>query len=181
MRLSEKMQPGEVAAHLVFVVAMLLTTLLAALQSFGSNVLASKWAKLVTVVALVGAVYLGTSRDFYMPFLGPTIIPTSVLQVGTPKDASVAMSVDAPAGATHVMYWAASPSTTPATSPAKAYEGFNNAGIVQVAGGRATLRLACPGTYTVRWNKLLPRHVHYRFIFENGMTSSVKTANVRCP
>lgn len=181
MRLSEKMQPGEVAAHLVFVVAMLLTTLLAALQSFGSNVLASKWAKLVTVIALVGAVYLGTSRDFYMPFLGPTIIPTSVLQVGSPKDASVAMAVDAPAGATHVMYWAAAPSTSPAASPMAAYEGFNNAGIVQVAGGRATLRLACPGTYTVMRNKLLPRHVHYRFIFENGMTSSVKTANVRCP
>jgi hypothetical protein len=181
MRVTENMQASEIAAHGIFALAMVVTSVLAAMQSFGSNVLASRWARLVTVVALVGAVYLGTSRDFYMPFLGPTVVPTSVLHVATPKDSTVAMAVDAPKGATHAMYWAAGPTSVPCNSPAIAYRGFNNAGIVRVAGGRATLRLACPGVYKVGWGRVLPRHVHYRFIFENGVTSGVHTARVNCP
>lgn len=170
-----------VTAHVVFVVAMLVAVLLAALQSFGSNVLSRRLPRLVVLIALVGAVYLGTSRDFYMPFLGPTIVPTSVLKLGAPADATVAITVEAPAGATHAMYWAAASSAMPTQSAAKAYSGFNNAGIVEVAAGRATMRVACPGTYTVGWGKLVPRHVHYRFIYANGMTSSVKTAPITCP
>lgn len=169
-----------VTAHIVFVIAMLFTVVLASLQVFGSNALGHPLARLVVVVALVGAVYLGTCRDFYMPFLGPTIVPTSTLKLGSPADATVGITIDAPSGATHVMYWAASPSTMPADSPAKAYGGFNNAGIVEVAGGLATMRIACPGTYKVGWGKLVPRHVHYRFIYANGMTSAVQSAPVTC-
>lgn len=181
MRISENMEKGHVAAHATFVILLLLTTLLASFQAFGSNVFGSKWARLIAIASLVGAVYLGFNRDFYLPFLGPTVIPTTVLKVGTPPDATIAMAVDAPGTATHVMYWAANPSTMASSDPMAAYRGYNNAGVVPVAGGRATLRLACPGTYKVGWGRMVPRHVHYRFIFANGVTSSVKTANVTCP
>lgn len=180
MRVSENLKMADVTAHAVFAATMIVTTVLAALQSFGSNVLSSRWARLVVVVALVGAVYVGSNRDFYLPFLGPTVIPTSLLKVGTPTDSTVSISVDVPANATHVMYWAATPSAMPMDSPMSAYRGYNNAGIVEVAGGRATMRIACPGTYKVGWGRLLPRHLHYRMIFENGATSSVKTAPVTC-
>lgn len=181
MRLSENLEKGQVAAHAVFAASLIGTAVLAAFHIFGSNVLASKWARVIVLIALVGAVFLGFNRDFYMPFLGPTVVPTSVLRVGVPSDASVAVSIDAPADATHVVYWAASPSTMPANSPMEAYRGFRNAGIVEVAGGRATMRLACPGTYRVGWSRMLPRHVHYRYIFGNGVMSAVKTASVKCP
>lgn len=181
MGLSENLDKGHAAAHSVFVFALLMTTVLASFQIFGSNVLASKWARLVVLISLVGAVYLGFNRDFYLPFLGPTIVPTTALKVGIPADAPIAVSVDAPSNATHVMYWAATPSTVPRDEPMDAYRGFRNAGVVEVASGKATLRLACPGTYKVGWGKLLPRHVHYRYVFNNGMLSSVKTASVRCP
>lgn len=181
MRVSENLEKGHVAAHAVFVVSMLVTVVLASFQAFGANVLASPWSRIVVIVALVGAVYLGFNRDFYMPFLGSTIVPTSVLKVGIPADATVSISIDAPSNATHVMYWAASPSTTPANNPMDAYRGFKNAGIVEVAGNRATMRLACPGTYKVGWSRFLPKHVHYRFVYSNGVLSPVKTASVRCP
>lgn len=175
------MSSSAVVAHIVFVAALLITAVLASLQALGSNVLSSSnAARLVALVALVGAVYLGTSRDFYMPFLGPTVVPTSVLKLGVPADATVSITIDAPPEATHVMYWAATASNMPLESAAKAYSGFNNAGIVQVAAGRATMKIACPGTYRVGWGKLLPRHVHYRYIFANGMTSAVRTAPVTC-
>lgn len=181
MRISDDLQKGHVAAHALFTGALVLTTLLASLQAFGSNVLGSKWARLVVLVSLAGAVYLGFNRDFYMPFLGPTVIPTSVLKLGTPSDASVAISIDAPAKATHVVYWAANPATVPSENPISAYRGFNNAGVVEVAGKRATLRIACPGTYRVGWGRMLPKHLHYRFVFSNGVMSAVKTAAVTCP
>ena len=181
MRLSENLGKGHVAAHAIFTVALLFTTVLASFQVLGSNVLGSRWAKLVVMVALVGAVYLGFNRDFYLPFLGPTVVPTSVLKLGTPSDATVAIAIDAPRNATHVVYWAAKPSTMAMDNPMAAYRGFNNAGVVAVAGGRATLRLACPGTYKVGWGRLMPRHVHYRYVFDNGVMSSVKTAAVKCP
>ena len=180
MRISDTLEKGEVAAHALFVGALIATTVLAAFQSFGADVLASKWARAVVLVGLVGAVYLGLNRDFYLPFLGPTIVPTSCLKLGTPTDASVSISIDAPKSASHVVYWAANPSAMPADSPEAAYRGFNNAGVVEVAGGRATLRLTCPGTYTVKWSRLLPRHVHYRLVFKNGVLSPVKTVPVKC-
>lgn len=181
MRLSENMQKVDVAAHAVAAAALVLTAVLAAFQSFGANVLSSQWARLAITIGLVGAVYLGLNRDFYLPFLGPTIVPTSLLKLGTPTDATVSVSIDAPKNATHVMYWAATPSTMPSDSAMAAYRGFRNAGVVEVAGGRATLRVACPGTYKVGWGRLLPRHLHYRFIFANGVSSAVKTAEVTCP
>jgi hypothetical protein len=181
MRLSENLEKGQVAAQVVFTGSLVATAVLASFHIFGSNVLSRTWARAIVLVALVGAVFLGLNRDFYMPFLGPTVVPTSVLRVGVPSDASVAISIDVPSNVTHVVYWAASPSTMPANSPMEAYRGFRNAGIVETSGGRATMRLACPGTYKVGWGRLLPRHVHYRYIFNNGIMSSVKTASVKCP
>lgn len=181
MRVSDNIKKGEAVAHIVFAISLVLTAVLAAFQTFGSNVLASSWARLVTVVALAGAVYLGFNRDFYMPFLGPAAMPPSLLKLGTPPDATVSVSVDAPGKATHVMYWAATPSSMPNEDPMAAYRGFKNSGVVEVAGGRATLRIACPGTYKVGWGRMLPKHLHYRYVFANGMMSAVKTANVTCP
>ena len=173
---------GRAAASLWLAAALVLTAVLASVHVFGGRVLDHAWARLVVIAGLVGAAYLGTNRDFYLPFLGPSAIPTSVLKVGSPSDASVAIAIDAPAGATHVVYWAAKPSTLPVDTPGAAYVGFTNAGVVPVAGGRATLRLACPGVYKVGpTHRVIPRHVHFRYVFGNGSMSSVKTRPVACP
>ena len=169
------MQKGSVLAHLVFAASLIVTAVLAAVQSFGPNVLASPWARLATAVSLAGAVYLGSQRDFYMPFLGPCAMPASLLKLGTPADAPVSVEVDAPRDATHVVYWAATSGVSGGT-PRAAYRGFQNSGVVAVEGGRAQLQIASPGTYKVAWGRMLPKHVHYRFVFANGIMSSVKTA-----
>lgn len=180
MRITENLEKGEAAIHAVSATALVVTALLAALQSFGANVLASNWARLVVLIALAGGAYLGLNRDFYMPFLGPTVVPTSLLKLGTPADANVAVSIDTPPNATHVIYWAAATSTYPTDTASAAYEGFKNAGVVEAAGGRATMRVACPGTYRVGWGRVMPRHVHYRYVFSNGVLSSVRTSPVAC-
>ena len=182
LRQSDTVGKGQVIAQASFALSLVVTAVLAAVQAMGGNVLSRTWAKLLVMVGLVAAVYLGSSRDFYMPFLGPNVVPSSLLQIGTPTDATVALTVVAPPGATHVMYWAAQASLLTSSDPTKAYGAFSNSGVVPVAGGRATLRLACPGTYQVGMiKKVLPRHVHFRYVFKNGMVSSVKTQAVACP
>ena len=181
MRLSENLTTAGVATQAVLAMSLVATAVLASFQVFGSDVLSHNWARLIVIVGLVGAVYLGTSRDFYMPFLGPGVIPTSVLRVGSPADASVALTINAPKAATHVIYWASKPSMLPFDSPKLAYAAFTNAGVVPVAGGRATIRLACPGTYKTGMGRVTPRHVHYRHVFASGAMSGVKTQAVPCP
>lgn len=181
MRLSENLTTASAASHAVFAMALVATAVLASFQVFGSDVLRYNWARLIVILGLVGAVYLGTSRDFYMPFLGPGVIPTSVLRVGSPADATVALAVNAPKAATHVIYWASKPSQLPFDSPKLAYAAFSNAGVVPVAGGRAMLRLSCPGTYKTGMGRVTPRHVHFRYVFVSGAMSSVKTMPVPCP
>ena len=103
MRLSESLTPVAVTAQATLAAALVLTAVLASVHVFGGRVLDHAWARLVVIAGLVGAAYLGTNRDFYLPFLGPSAIPTSVLKVGSPSDASVAIAIDArPTTATDV-------------------------------------------------------------------------------
>lgn len=162
-------------------VTVLVTVALAFMHTFGSPVLSKPTAQAAVFAGLVAAVYLGTSRDFYMPFLGVNVIPPSVLKLGTPAGAEVSVTVDAPSGAMYAVYWASNPMVGPAENPATAYAGYGNSGVVEVAGGRATLRLSCPSAYKVGFGKVVPKHVHYRFVMPTGIITSVKTKEVKCP
>lgn len=181
MRVSDNITKSGVIAHAIFAISFILTTVMAAFHVFGARVLDRTWARFIVIVALVGAVYLGSSRDFYAPHLGVNVIPTTALKQYTPTDASVAVTVDAPDGAVYALYWASKQSTLVFESPAAAYSGYENSGVVPVAGGRATLRLGCPGVYKSSLGRVVPRHVHCRFVFPNGAMTSVKTLPVRCP
>ena len=179
--MSDLTQP-QVVTRAVFLVSMIVTTVLASLYTWGStSALNSRWGRLVVLVAMVGAVSVGFDRNLYLPFLGATAMPPSVLKLGVPDNATLAVSVDVPKDVSYVMYWAANPSLLPSSNPKDAYSKFTNAGVVQATQGRVTLRLQCPGGYRVGWGRLLPRHVHYRYVYNNGMASEVKTAYVTCP
>lgn len=133
------------------------------------------WRKIVLATALIGALWLASRRDTWLPFLGEAVIPPSVLLVSSPDYADTSAVVVAPAGATRVIYWAASTSAnTVSPDPKTAYGKFENSGVAQVVDGKATLRFRKPGTYRVRWRTLRP-HVHYRFVFPTGISGDIKT------
>ena len=61
----------------------------------------------------------------------------------------------------------------------KAYESYENIGVAAVVNGKATLKLKCPTEYKVQKGMIkLPRHVHYRLIYANGVVSEVKTVKL---
>lgn len=129
-------------------------------------------------IAIIAASILAINRTTYLPFLGRTVFPPSLLKRETSnEDANIEIDVRVSEHATHVAYWAAE---TSSTNPGKAYGKFQNSGIAKVDGtGMATMRITCPGKYYVRGRKL-PRHVHYREVFPSGLLGPVKKADIIC-
>lgn len=173
------MAKREVMTRSVFLVSIFATVVAASVSAFSPcNIMRRPWARLLVVVALVGTLILAVQPSTYLPFLGPTVMPISILKPGVPSDATTTFTVDAPGDALHVLYWAAR-SGVLSTDPETAYGNFENAGMVEVVGGKAILRIKCPGTYNVR-GSALPKHVHYRYVYKNGMLSGVKTSHLKC-
>jgi uncharacterized membrane protein YuzA (DUF378 family) len=142
-----------------------------------------------SIYILVGlcALYLGSNRNFYLPFLGDTVLaPSTLLRSEGRSDADIEVDVDAK-GADLVMYWAAEPTGEEQQDGTKfaydAYDKFSNAGVVPVINDKAKLKVKCPQQYWVKkWGvkSTLSKHVHYRLIYPNGWASEVMTHQLNC-
>lgn len=138
----------------------------------------------------VCSIIVATDRDTYLPFLGCTALPSSVLKptVSEPKAGTIRIEISSlPANAT-LVWWASKPPSpsSPATSTAMdAYSDYSNSGVVPVdMAGTATIYLRCPRKYWVPGmlgaRRVLPTHVHYRFTERRGILSSVRTKQIAC-
>ena len=136
------------------------------------------WRKVVLILATIAALWFAFRRDSWLPFLGESVLPPSTLLVSSPTYADKALVVKAPAGATRCVYWAAeNKAGTVAEGPEIAYGRFGNAGTAAVIDGVASLKYRTPGSYKLRGG-VKPPHVHYRFVFDEGMMGPVKTTEV---
>jgi hypothetical protein len=158
--------------------AVLLLVLGQALATFAGirRTLPGWW---MTLAATLGMLYLILDKTTFLPFLGETALPPSVLRVATPTEATIDVTVKAPRRATHVVYWAAASTGEIVPTPQAAYDGFANAGVVPVVNGTAVLPLQCPAPYKVR-GKTLKKHVHYRAVYPDGILGRVQTQNILC-
>ena len=134
----------------------------------------------------IAAIYLSSRKSFYLPFLGKTILPTSVIKQMDNINADIKINVDAP-NADMVIYWAANPLPINEVDGSKyamdAYNKYTNSGVAPVISGKAELKVSCPQKYWVnKWgiNKTLPKHVHYRLVYPTGWVSEVKTTKLSC-
>jgi len=143
-------------------------------RSFLGNMLA-------IMIALAG-LYVGTQRDSYLPFLGETVIPCSILKERTPDHAELEVVVDHLKPGAKVIFWAAEPATeglAKINDWRRAYLDMANAGVTTVtADGLATLRIRKPQPYTVPLMGRLESHVHWRSCQDGGMMGPVQTTVV---
>lgn len=128
----------------------------------------------MTGVSLACMLWLVQCRTTWLPFLGPTVMPVGLLKPHIPHGANMTLNLQAPEDAVRVIFWG---SVVKSKDPIRAYGGYSNAGISDVVGGHAVIKLKTPKVYAVN-GTLLPRHVHYRWITSTGMLSAVKTAYV---
>ncbi len=148
----------------------------------GKNIVSKvfgSWAGMVYgLVGLSALFLLFMGRDAFLPFLGATVIPCSVLQDKVPEDADTTVSISVRPGA-KVMYWASEPSTEglkELQSWHEAYGTLENAGIATANDdGVAILKFRKPQSYTVGFHGALQPHVHYRECRDNGWLEPVQT------
>ena len=142
----------------------------------------SKAAIIVYVLVGLAAVFLITDRALYLPFLGETVVPCSVLSDRSPDHADTEVSLHGQRPGSKILFWAAEPATQGLATIKdwkQAYLDFSNAGVTTVDGsGHATLRIRKPQPYTVPVMGALQSHVHWRACGDNGMLGPVQTTPI---
>lgn len=135
-------------------------------------------SRIFFLVVACCAIYVGLSRDTYLPFLGQTVLPSSLLVEKVPEKADLKVRILAPRGK-KVLYWAATPENKELHKELdwkQAYGNYENAGVT-IAGddGSALLQVQRPQSYWVPPGRKLEPHVHYRICSENGMVGPVRS------
>ena len=133
--------------------------------------------RIFTLVIGIIALYIGMNRDYYLPFLGNTvmIIPKDF----NVQNGDIKIKLDNLPPNTYIVYWASNPNKDIFPDFVSAYGNTKNVGYIKSdVNGEVNIQIDCPGKYTVGMSKkVLPQHVHYRYEIPNkpGMFSRVYT------
>lgn len=141
---------------------------------FGKGAVA---AKVLYIVVGLCALAIAFNRDTYLPFLGESVFPCSVLADQVPPGATRSVQVAAEPGS-KVVYWATEPGEDRGVlSDWKiAYGKFMNAGVATTdTSGVATLKVREPQPYIVPFKGRLEPHVHFRVCGPTGFVGRIKT------
>lgn len=146
------------------------------------NTFGERIASFLYLLVGISAFVVMFNRDTYLPFLGPTLAPCSVLQNREPPGATQTIKVTVTPN-TKVIYWAAEPANDAlktVNSWKEAYAAYDNAGVTTSNGeGTAILKVRAPQSYKVPFMGKLDSHVHYRVCGESGFMGRVQTASVK--
>lgn len=139
--------------------------------------------RIIYIIIALSTVYIMLQRKTYLPFLDVSIAPVSrFIKESKQKDVELEIVIDAKGGE-KVIYWASNkkdPEDKSINDYLKAYGDYDNSGISNVdKDGKAKLYIKCPQEYYVKYNKILPKHLHYR-ILTKGKLGEVKTVNLSC-
>lgn len=126
------------------------------------------------------------NRDYYLPFLGLTVMP-----IATKKSLDNVKNIKLSGlpSKTTVIAWGAQEGDKIFDDPFKAYGDYTNTVIAQTNdAGEVTIELPCPAEYNVNkfglLKQKLDRHIHYRYELPNykGLYSPVftKYLNDKC-
>lgn len=139
------------------------------------------------IMAIVVIYYL-FNRDFYLPFLGETVIPIKDINNIARSDDILNFKIQNLPPNKRMIYWASKSSNEVIENPIEAYKGYTNSGITKTdSNGNASIEISCPSDYYVKsfgmgTGKKIRQHIHYRIESDKfpGMFSSVKTHYVKC-
>ncbi len=133
-------------------------------------------ARIIYVLVGISALYLAFNRDTYLPFLGESVFPCSVLPDQIPAGATRSIQINVQPGA-KVVYWATEPSDGGSVpNYMGAYREYQNAGVTTAdASGVATLKVREPQSYTVPFKGRLEPHIHFRVCGPTGFIGRIKT------
>jgi hypothetical protein len=132
----------------------------------------------IYVICGLAGLMITLKRDNWLPFLGRSVFPHSILQQQAPQDATEEITVNVKEPNAKVIYWASKDTKNETTPVFDAYDDFSNAGVTMSdKDGNAILKVRKSTGYIVPNGKYIKRHVHYRLAKdEYSMLGSVNTA-----
>jgi len=131
-------------------------------------------SRIIYILVGLSALYLAFNRDTYLPFLGESVFPCSVLSDQIPPGATRSIQVRVHPDS-KVVYWASEPGNGQGTWEA-AYRSYQNAGVATSdASGLATLKVREPQGYSVPIRGHLEPHIHFRVCGPTGFIGRTKT------
>lgn len=134
-------------------------------------------SRLIYILVGISALALAFNRDTYLPFLGESVFPCSVLSDQIPSGATRSIQVRVEPGS-KVVYWATEPSdgNEKDISYKDAYRLYQNAGVATADNdGIAVLKVREPQSYTVPFKGSLEPHIHFRICGPTGFIGRTKT------
>jgi uncharacterized membrane protein YuzA (DUF378 family) len=133
-------------------------------------------SQIVYILVGVAALSVAFNRDTYLPFLGESVFPCSVLPDQVPAGATRSVQIKAEPGH-KVVYWATEPGAEEKVPTyVDAYRNYDNAGVATAdSSGIATLKVREPQAYTVPFKGRLEPHVHFRVCGPTGFVGRIKT------
>ena len=93
--------------------------------------------KVLSIVVILGIINIGMQRNIYLPFLGPSVLPDSLLKrdfAANYAKKSYIIPIKEKNGL-RVIYWASKKSNKVFENPWDAYKGFDNVGISTIRNG----------------------------------------------
>jgi len=129
----------------------------------------------LTYIAIgISALAVAFNRDTYLPFLGESVFPCSVLGNQTPPGATRSIQVHVQPDS-KVLYWASEPGNSQGTWE-QAYRDYQNAGVATSdSSGMVTLKVREPQGYSVPFKGHLEPHIHFRVCGRNEFMGRIKT------
>lgn len=133
------------------------------------------------------ALYFAFDRDYYLPFLGKSVIP--IIQEKQLSNNLKEIKLSNLPSNTRILYWAAK-SVYPVTGEMdwRVYNDYSNSGVVKSdILGNSVVKIECPVEYNVPsffglGKRRLRRHLHYRYEIpgQTGLFSRVYTKYIEC-
>lgn len=127
----------------------------------------------------VAAIGLAMRRSTWLPFLGETVMPCSIIPERVPEHADTEVTVHGMHPGAKVLFWATEPATEGLAKIKtwdKAYLDFANAGVTTAdAGGHVVMQIRKPQPYTVPMKGRLEAHIHWRVCEDGGFLGPVQT------
>jgi hypothetical protein len=128
------------------------------------------------VVAFAGLFVL-TRKEMFLPFLGETVLPCSLIAKSTPNNATLEVQIKTEPNK-NIIYWASEPSNE-IKDVKDAYGKYENSGFTNSDNkGNAILKVRQPSKYRLPYGKILNPHIHYRICGEQGTMSQLYTVFV---
>lgn len=145
------------------------------------SVLGKTLGRGVYILVGLSALLIMFNRDTYLPFLGETVLPCTMIPERVPPGATKELHVSAPPGS-KILYWASEPAMEELKQVPtwqQAYNKYENAGVTTTdSTGVAILKVRSPQAYVVPFKGRIEPHIHFRICDGTGMLGRVKTVFV---